>query len=177
MKKKKKLSGIILFVAAFLITLGVSYQIFNNREVYRIAKVNKLKVVFDDEDYLKITNLKSMSDQEGLKLYPYHFSITNLGKDKVLYRIKLIDEKLAKEISRKDFKYNFDSKDLVNKTSLLSKIRNNVLYEGSIKAGEKYSQDFYLRIWIDGNVKKDVSKFSYQGKIKIEAIASNGIGF
>lgn len=172
---RKKIIKIIAFVGLFLIVLGISYQIFNKSYSLELVEKNKIEVVFDDDDYIEIVDLKSLTDEEGLKLFPYHFSITNAGDNNLVYQIKIIDNDLDNTIDKKHIKLNINSEGLIDDTKLLSEIKDNVIYTGKIKAGKKNKQDFYVRLWITSD--KELKNLSYKGKIKVDAIVDNGANF
>jgi len=89
-EKQYKNIIVILIFLGLLLTIGTSYALW--QITLKQADENKLttscfRINFKDKDSINLTDAYPMSDEEGKKLKPYTFTITNTCNTHVAYRV------------------------------------------------------------------------------------------
>ncbi len=177
LQKKAYWSGLAIIMVTILV-LGVSYAWLSltlNGTKNNVIKAGTLALTLDDGTSVGISQLAALpiSDDKGLELTPYTFSLENTGDIDSVYTI-YIDDQAAEEgetaMPDTMVKLNIAKNNTSLKTSLLSGIGahpNRVLDSGTIKPGEKFT--YNLRLWIDSAAGEEVMGTTYRGMIRVEA--------
>ncbi len=156
--------GLIGVVIVLLFVLSVSYAYWMLREVQKNANIITTEcfhLTFEEQSNSNIQLLDAypISDEDGKKLTPYTFRITNQCKMKAKYTLRLeLDE-----ISTMDSKYvkvmlNQNPILKLNEFSEINPIGKNVkvaylMEEMTILPQEEKSYEF--RLWLDGGISSD----------------------
>ena len=177
LQKKAYWSGLAIIMVTILV-LGVSYAWLSltlNGTKNNVIKAGTLALTLDDGTSVGISQLAALpiSDDKGLELTPYTFSLENTGNIDSEYTIYIDDQATEEgETAMPDtmVKLNLAKNNTSLKTSLLSGIGahpNRVLDSGTIKPGEKFT--YNLRLWIDSAAGEEVMGTTYRGMIRVEA--------
>ena len=181
MIKNKNVAKLLLIVGILCSILGVSYALFiknlsgsNNNSLTATC----FNVTFTDQNNIGLTNTYPLLDEEGKKLKPYEFTVTNNCDTFVKYDINLevlntstltnmdyiklmLDDGAPALVSR----YDVTTKTLSNASSAY-KIKSDLYLDA------KESKTYKLRLWLDENVTTEtegVQNKSFASKITVNA--------
>ena len=178
-KKRKMVYGVIVLVSIFLVILGSSYAFWKITFESDTNLVNsqcfKLDFVEQENSNISILEGYPISDEDGKKLTPYTFKITNDCEAKARYTIRLEIDQVStmKEQYIKSMLNNGSIKrvsDLKVTEPSLTNTKSSYILEEKVING-KSEEEYELRLWIDGSVtsdNKEVMNQTFQGKITIE---------
>jgi len=177
LQKKAYWSGLAIIMVTILV-LGVSYAWLSltlNGTKNNVIKAGTLALTLDDGTSVGISQLAALpiSDDKGLELTPYTFSLENTGNIDSEYTIYIDDQAMEDgETAMPDtmIKLNLAKNNTSLKTSLLSgtgEHPNRILDSGTIAPGEKFT--YNLRLWIDSAADETVMGTTYRGMIRVEA--------
>lgn len=160
----------LLIFSIFLMvvmTMAGTYSIFNStekEEEYNTITVGTLKVDYlKDNTNLTLNGTNPISDEDGLKLKPYTFKITNFGSFNASYKIRIVDDqdminedKCQNKLLPKSFiKISINEEEPV----LLENLKNIDYTVATGTLNPKGTIDYEIRMWIDeGKTKKDLTK-------------------
>ena len=157
MKRKKVLMIIGIFIVVCVI-IGVSYAywLFTRNQ----TTMNKLLVgcltlsLSDEQNDINLQKTYPISDEEGAKLVPYSFTITNTCDLFADYTINLeilgestLDSKYIRVMLNNEAVQNLNEYESTT-TSIANSKDSKVLAKGSLGSGD--SVDYTLRLWLDG---------------------------
>jgi len=182
-KNNKKKVLILSVIGVLLIGIAISFaywQVTLQQESTNVVTSECFQINFTDGNGISINDAYPMSEEEGLKLTPYHFTITNICNSRASYQINL--ETLApsgKKLPEKYLKANLmeDDTSMVT-TKLFNEIEVEPTIEGAVKAYRLLSgilnpeeeKSFSLRIWMHEEVTTsdvDSMEATYEGKVSI----------
>ena len=190
MKQEKKLFKhqsaitIIAIIITVTVAIGSSYLLFNRQDKnkeYNAFKEENFEISYVDNgkgngDVLSLVNAVPMSDDDGANQQPYRFNVTNTGKEKAKFVIKLssdyalIDEDdcETRQLSTYYVKYKIDNEEAkilstVETNDYEIYISNNELMPGSSEIHE-------LRIWLVENCPESVRSEHFHGRLEIEQV-------
>ena len=191
----------VLLIAVIGVTYAWLTQTIDKTKT-NVIKAGTLELTYKNESegiYLSGEKAQPVSDEEGKKYTPYKFTLKNTGDFKADYTIYLDDTTTYKDgeeeitIEKDKFMknafvkyrllssntYTTDTKpegtSNIETLQLLSNLEespNRVLEEGILAAGE--SKDYELTLWISSEADNSVVGTTFAGKIRIEAIQSEG---
>ena len=191
----------VLLIAVIGVTYAWLTQTIDKTKT-NIIKAGTLELVYKNESegiYLSGEKAQPVSDEEGKKYTPYKFTLKNTGDFKADYTIYLDDTTTYKDgeeeitIEKDKFMknafvkyrllssntYTTDTKpegtSNIETLQLLSDLEESpkrVLEEGTLAAGE--SKDYELTLWISSEADNSVVGTVFAGKIRVEAIQSEG---
>ena len=191
----------VLLIAVIGVTYAWLTQTIDKTKT-NVIKAGTLELVYKNESegiYLSGEKAQPVSDEEGKKYTPYKFTLKNTGDFKADYTIYLDDTTTYKDgeeeitIEKDKFMknafvkyrllssntYTTDTKpegtSNIETLQLLSDLEESpkrVLEEGTLAAGE--SKDYELTLWISSEADNSVVGTVFAGKIRIEAIQSEG---
>lgn len=164
----KKIIGVILL--CLIIGVGTYFGTLYLDNLRRGGDVN-LTVTFDDTETYTIPSIEKMDEDKALKEWPYMMEVENTGSGKGLYQIIITDEEKS-TISRDKLDYLLYLDDKEISSGKLSKVKDNILYTGSIEGNSK--QKYKLYIWVNSEVEKESV---YEYKLAFNTIKSGGPGF
>ena len=191
----------VLLIAVIGVTYAWLTQTIDKTKT-NVIKAGTLELTYKNESegiYLSGEKAQPVSDEEGKKYTPYKFTLKNTGDFKADYTIYLDDTTTYKDgeeeitIEKDKFMknafvkyrllssntYTTDTKpegtSNIETLQLLSNLEESpkrVLEEGTLAAGE--SKDYELTLWISSEADNSVVGTVFAGKIRIEAIQSEG---
>ena len=181
MIKNKNVAKLLLIVGILCSILGVSYALFiknlsgtNNNSLTATC----FNVTFTDQNNIGLTNTYPLLDEEGKKLTPYEFTVTNNCDTFVKYDINLEVLNTSTLTNMDYIKLMLDdgSPALVSKYGVTTKTLSNASTAYKIKSelylDAKESKTYKLRLWLDENVTTEtegIQNKSFASKITINA--------
>ena len=183
MAKRQLFITLFSILGVTIISLGSAYAVFTSVSKsadYNVIKVGTLNIDFG-EDSSNTINLRGhypMSDEEGLKLKPYVFTITNTGTLTADYEVFIQDDtdmieqdKCSGNQLNKDYiRYKLDTGSPANLSSIAGS--NYKIATGSLEAGSSVTYTLY--VWIREGVGNDVLNKHYHGKIVVNGVNTQG---
>ena len=178
-KKNKIVYGVIVVVSVLLIVLGSTYAYWKITFESKTNLVNSqcFKLNFIEQENSNISLLEGypISDEDGKKLTPYTFQITNDCDAKARYTIRLeLDNSSTMNEQYIKSMLNTGSikkiSDLKTTEPTLVNAKSSYILEEKVINGHS-EEEYELRLWIDGSVtsdNKEVMNKSFQGRITIE---------
>ncbi len=187
-KNKKIIKTLIIIIILLSIALIGTYAYWfttNTQTNSNIVTSSCLKLSFNGENDINITDGYPMTDKEGKGQTPYTFTLTNECVEQTAYTINLETVSKGSKILKDEYiKANLqqDGKDLflnklteehVNEEKIIKDASKAYkLYSGTIepKGSEGATQTFDLRLWMDEGVtleQTDAMNATYEGKITI----------
>ena len=181
MIKNKNVAKLLLIVGILCSILGVSYALFiknlsgsNNNSLTATC----FNVTFTDQNNIGLTNTYPLLDEEGKKLTPYEFTVTNNCDTFVKYNINLEVLNTSTLTNMNYIKLMLDdgSPALVSKYDVTTKTLSNASsaykIKGDLYLDAKESKTYKLRLWLDENVTTEtdgVQNKSFASKITVNA--------
>ena len=181
MIKSKNVAKLLLVVGILCSILGVSYALFiknlsgtNNNSLTATC----FNVTFTDQNNIGLTNTYPLLDEEGKKLTPYEFTVTNNCDTFVKYDINLEILNTSTLTNMDYIKLMLDdgTPALVSKYDVTTKTLSNASTAYKIKSDlyldAKESKTYKLRLWLDENVTTEtegVQNKSFASKITVNA--------
>ena len=183
MAKRQLLVTLFSILGVTIISLGSAYAVFTSVSKsadYNVIKVGTLNIDFgsDSSNTINLRGHYPMSDEEGLKLTPYVFTITNTGTLTADYEVFIQDDtdmieqdKCSGNQLNKDYiRYKLDTGSPANLSSIADS--NYKIATGSLKAGSSVTYTLY--VWIREGVGNDVLNKHYHGKIVVNGVNTQG---
>ena len=183
MAKRQLLVTLFSILGVTIISLGSAYAVFTSvskSEDYNVIKVGTLNIDFgaDSSNTIDLRGKYPMSDEEGLKLTPYVFTITNTGSLSADYEVFIQDDQdmidedncSGNQLNKDYIKYRLDTASPVNLSSIADS--NYKIASGSLEAGGSVTYTLY--VWIREGVGNDVLNKHYHGKIVVNGVNTQG---
>ena len=182
MAKRQLFITLFSILGVTIISLGSAYAIFTSvskSAEYNVIKVGTLNIDFGDaSNTIDLNGKYPMSDEEGLKLEPYKFTIQNTGSLKADYEVFIQDDtdminndNCANNQLNKDYiRYKLDTGTPANLSSIAGS--NYKIATGTLEPGGSVTYTLY--VWIREGVGNDVLNKHYHGKIVVNGVNSNG---
>ena len=183
MAKRQLLVTLFSILGVTIISLGSAYAVFTSVSKsadYNVIKVGTLNIDFgsDSSNTINLTGQYPMSDEEGLKLTPYVFTITNTGTLTADYEVFIQDDTdmieqdncSGNQLNKDYIRYKLDTGSPANLSSIAGS--NYKIATGSLKAGSSVTYTLY--VWIREGVGNDVLNKHYHGKIVVNGVNTQG---
>ena len=183
MAKRQLFVTLLSILGVTIISLGSAYAVFTSISKsadYNVIKVGTLNIDFgeDGNNTIDLSNQYPVSDEEGLTLAPYTFTITNTGTLAADYEVFLQDDENMisedncsdKQLNKDYIKYKLDTKEPAILSSIAAS--NYKLAEGTLQPSG--SVTYVLYVWIREGVGNDVLGKHYHGKIVVNGVNSSG---
>ena len=183
MAKRQLLVTLLSILGVTVISLGSAYAVFTSISKsadYNVIKVGTLNIDFgeDSSNTINLSDKYPMSDEEGLKLTPYVFSIKNTGSLAADYEVFIQDDtdmisqdNCSNNQLNKDYiRYKLDTGSPTNLSSIADS--NYKIASGSLGAGQSVTYTLY--VWIREGVGNDVLGKHYHGKIVVNGVNMSG---
>ena len=183
MAKRQLLVTLFSILGVTIISLGSAYAVFTSvskSEDYNVIKVGTLNIDFgaDSSNTIDLRGKYPMSDEEGLELKPYVFTITNTGTLTADYEVFIQDDQdmidedncSGNQLNKDYIRYKLDTGSPANLSSIAGS--NYKIAEGSLKAGGSVTYTLY--VWIREGVGNDVLNKHYHGKIVVNGVNTQG---
>ncbi len=175
MKKKKEITLITTFLLIIAL-IGITYALLRFQltgERTQVLRIGDLELKLEETgNTLGLESGEPLSDEEGLSLQGFDFTLKNDSTKTVDYTIYLDDVELDNpsdvRINDKNVKYSLDKNGVKGDAKPLTDTGVNperVLEEGSI--GKNQQNDYTLRIWVI-NSQEDITDQVFKAKIRVE---------
>ena len=183
MAKRQLLVTLFSILGVTIISLGSAYAVFTSVSKsadYNVIKVGTLNIDFgeDSSNTIDLSGQYPMSDEEGLKLTPYVFTITNTGTLTSDYEVYIQDDQdmISKDnctnnqLNKDYIRYKLDTGTPANLSSLAGS--NYKIATGSLEPNGSVTYTLY--VWIREGVGNDVLSKHYHGKIVVNGVNVSG---
>ena len=176
MAKRQLFITLLSILGVTVVSLGSAYAVFTSvskSAEYNVIKVGTLNIDFgESSNTINLSGQYPMSDEEGIKLTPYTFTITNTGSIAADYEIFIEDDQdminqegcSNNQLSKDYIRYKLDTGNPANLSSIAGS--NYRIATGTLDAGSSVSYTLY--VWIREGVGNDVLNKHYHGKIVVE---------
>jgi len=184
MKEKKKVLLVLGILITILSVIGVSYALWELNLVQKgqnIISTGCFNVEFTDLDPIHLLKAYPILDEEGMKLNPYQFTITNTCNNEANYQINLeilnnstlTELQYIKEVLTNE--ENVLSSKVLTENTEVDKTLDNAstaykLNTGTLKEGE--SKTFFFRLWMDESTPNNKEIMNKVLNTKITVITS-----
>ena len=180
MNSKKDWSKILLVLGVVIAIAGVSYALWlvtfsstNNNTITATC----FNVSFTDQNNISIEKAYPLLDEEGKKLTPYEFTITNNCDTYVKYDINLeiLNNSTLTNMDYIKLMLDDETPALVSSYDATTKTLNNASTAYKIKTSyldAKESKTYNLRLWLDENVTGEtegIQNNTFASKITVNA--------
>ena len=182
--KKKKVLIIVISIVLILSIIGISYAIWtlnlNQKGFNKIAGSCFSLSLTNEKNNINLVNAYPIINEEGKKLTPYSFTITNTCDLFASYTVNLeILENNTLPIKYISSMINNESiiklSELEDaKTTIDGSVTSKILAKGSLGSGD--SVDYNLRLWMSEDVTPedtDAMNKNFKSKVVITASVSN----
>ena len=180
MAKRQLLVTLFSILGVTIISLGSAYAVFTSisrSADYNVIKVGTLNIDFGEStNTIKLNGEYPMSDEEGVKLTPYTFTITNTGTLAADYEVFIQDDQdmieqdncSGNQLNKDYIRYKLDTGEPTNLSSIEES--NYKIASSSLETGK--SATYTLYVWIKEGVGNDVLNKHYHGKIVVNGVNS-----
>ena len=176
----------LLIFSIFLIiimAIAGTYSIFTStvkEEDYNTMTVGTLKIDYlKDESNLTLNGAYPISDEDGLKMEPYTFKITNSGSLNGSYKVKIVDDQDM--INEDKCQNNLLSKSVIKVSIndevpfLLENLKDSDFTVVSGTLNSKGTIDYKVRIWIDESATNTVLGKHFHAKVVVDSVNLNTV--
>ena len=183
MAKRQLLVTLFSIIGVTVISLGSAYAVFTSvskSKDYNVIKVGTLNIDFgtDSSNTINLSGQYPMSDEEGLKLTPYTFTIKNTGTLTADYEVFIQDDQdmisqdncSGNQLNKDYIRYKLDTGAPANLSSIAGS--NYKIATGSLEPNG--SATYTLYVWIREGVGNDVLSKHYHGKIVVNGVNISG---
>ena len=182
--KKKKVLIIMISIALILSIIGISYAIWtlnlSQKGFNKIAGSCFSLSLTNEKNNINLVNAYPITNEEGKKLTPYSFTITNTCDLFASYTVNLeILENNTLPI--KYISSMINNENIIKlgeledaKTTINGSVTSKILAKGSLGAGD--SVDYNLRLWMSEDVTPedtDAMNKNFKSKVVVTASVSN----
>ena len=178
MAKRQLLITLFSILGVTIISLGSAYAVFTSisrSAEYNVIKVGTLNIDFGDStSTINLNGNYPMTDEEGLQLAPYKFTITNTGTLTADYEVFIQDDTNmisednceGNQLNKDYIRYQLDNGTPANLSSIAGS--NYRIARGTLAPEESVTYTLY--VWIREGVGNDVLNKHYHGKIVVNGI-------
>ena len=182
MKKKKSIIVVIMIVLA-VVLVGTSYalwQITLTQESTNVVTTGCFNIEFKDKNSINLSNVVPVTDEDGKKLLPYEFTLTNTCSTYASYQVNLevLDDSTLTKLSYIDVMLNENEPLSLTKNEIVEKTITNAssaykLDTGRLNGNEE--RTFYLRLWLDEDTptREEVMNKVLNSKITVTLVQNN----
>ena len=183
MAKRQLFITLASILGVTLVSLGSAYAVFTSvskSAEYNVIKVGTLNIEFgaDSSDTIDLSGEYPMSDEEGVTLEPYIFTISNTGTLSADYEVFIQDDQAmiekegcaSNQLNKDYIRYKLDTGSPANLSSIAGS--NYRIARGSLEAGGSVTYTLY--VWIREGVGNDVLNKHYHGKIVVNGVNTQG---
>ena len=188
-KKKKNILVIIVLLIGVVAIIGVSYAIWSlnlTQTGENDIASSCFNITFTDKDNISLQKAYPILDEEGKKLTPYEFTITNTCDSHASFNINLEVLNTTTLTNNDAVKVMISSKtgateteintNLLSSYKTTTKILDNAQASFNLTTGylnAKESKTYTLRLWLDENVgmnTEGVQNAKFSSKVVVTAV-------
>ena len=178
MKDKKIIVLIVLILISIIALIGSSYALLTKsfKSEKLSMQVGTLKVDFTEGNAITMNNAMPMTDENGMSITPYTFTITNSGDVDAYYTVSN-EEELANTLDTNYLKMRLTGSDGYD--SGIKRLKDigtgtyRIVDETSLATGKSVTYKLYL--WISSDADNSVQDKVYKSKIVVSS-TSNRVG-
>mgnify|MGYP001852433483 CR=1 FL=1 len=183
MAKRQLFVTLLSIIGVTVASLGSAYAVFTSVSKsadYNVIKVGTLNIDFgaDSSNTINLSGQYPVSDEEGMKLTPYVFTITNTGTLTADYEVFIQDDTdmigqdncSGNQLNKDYIRYKLNTGSPANLSSIAGS--NYRIATGSLEAGGSVTYTLY--VWIREGVGNDVLNKHYHGKIVVNGVNTQG---
>ena len=176
MAKRQLFVTLLSIIGVTVASLGSAYAVFTSVSKsadYNVIKVGTLNIDFgaDSSNTINLSGQYPVSDEEGMKLTPYVFTITNTGTLTADYEVFIQDDTdmigqdncSGNQLNKDYIRYKLDEGTPTNLSSIAGS--NYRIATGTLAPEESVTYTLY--VWIRAGVGNDVLNKHYHGKIVV----------
>ena len=176
-EKQYKNIIVILIFLGLLLTIGTSYALW--QITLKQADENKLttscfRINFKDKDSINLTDAYPMSDEEGKKLKPYTFTITNTCNTHATYQVNLeiLNNTTLENIGLIKTSFNEKSPSILTDYLTVDNTLENAITSRKLENGYLFPNEektFTLNLWICERIEnqEDIINKMFNSKVTI----------
>ena len=178
MKDKKIIVLIVLILISIMALIGSSYALLTKsfKSEKLSMQVGTLKVDFTEGNAITMNNAMPMTDENGMNITPYTFTITNSGDVDAYYTVSN-EEELANTLDTNYLKMRLTGSDGydsgIKRLKDLGTSTYRIVDETSLATGKSVTYKLYL--WIASDAGNDIQNKIYKSKIIVNS-TSNRVG-
>ncbi|MCI8568271.1 MAG: hypothetical protein HFG48_03020, partial [Bacilli bacterium] len=156
-KNNKKMIIVIMIVLSLVLIFGVSYalwQITLRQTDENVITTGCFKIDFKDENPINLQEALPITDEDGKKLVPYEFTLTNTCNSYANYQVNLevLDNTNLENLDYIKVQYEEESPNLLTSNEVVEKTLSNAkssykLATGYLEKNEEVT--LHLRLWLD----------------------------
>lgn len=181
MKRKSSIYFTLGFILILLFFMAISYGFWKYEFLqsnWNTGSTPCLKMNFEEKNEgIQLLEAYPLNDEEGRKLTPYIFTVTNTCKDVASYQVNLeniLHDKKELPLSYVKVKLNGNTPNILNHHTKVEPYLENAKEAYKLTTGvlkEDESVTYELRLWLDESTpaSKEVSEASFLSKITIAA--------
>jgi len=185
MKNKKITIAILSVIVLVLVMIGITYAywlVTRTQTKENVISTGCIDINLTNEaNDIVLTSQYPMSDEEGMELVPYTFTISNTCNNSVNYEIALesmgteenvLSDSTIKAVLNENVPRKLAYYDVVDPT-VAEAYESHALEAGTLEGSgdEGASKTYNLRLWVDANA--DISEMNKTFASKISVTASN----
>ena len=170
----------VVFIMSLIIIVlsSFSYAFYLNVDntLENVATTECIKITYVDKDDINIEKTYPLSEEEGSKLTPYEFTITNVCTSLEDYQVNIetLNESTIQTSNIRVKLDNNESSILGNKEEVLNYVNSDIKESRKIETGilnANGSRTYKLRMWIDeDSTVEETANKEYKSKVVIMAV-------
>ena len=178
----KKRTAIMLLILLCIMLLGTSYALWQltlKQETTNRITTGCFNVEFSDKNPITLDNAYPISDEEGKKLTPYTFTITNTCDTLVKYQINLDILNTTTLVNHSYIKtiFNDNSPNILSETEIVNTTIENANTSYNLETGvlaKRGSKSFDLRLWMNETTPatEEAMNKTFESKIVVNTVQS-----
>ena len=155
-KRKKKVLVVLVLIGLFML-IGTSFalwQITLRQTDENVITTGCFKIDFKDENPINLQEALPITDEDGKKLVPYEFTLTNTCNSYANYQVNLevLDNTNLENLDYIKVQYEETTPNLLTSNELVEKTLSNAkssykLATGYLEKNEEVT--LHLRLWLD----------------------------
>lgn len=166
---------VIMLLAFIIVIIALTAAVFSYSKpgtVENKITLGKLELTLTEGNAITLNDTYPMTDDDGVKLTGFTFSLKNTGSTASTYSIYLDDVSVDSGDTRlndKYIKYSFTKDSVVGSAKPLTDLGTNqqrVLDTGTIAKNTTIS--YNLKLWVSSDIDADIGGQVWKGKLRIE---------
>lgn len=175
MKDKKIIALIALVLISIVVLIGSSYALLTKsfKSEKLSMQIGTLKVDFTEGNAITMDNAAPMTDENGMNITPYIFTITNSGDVDAYYTVSN-EEELTNTLDTNYLKMRLTGSDGydsgIKRLKDLGASTYRIVDETSLAIGKSVTYKLYL--WISSDADNSVQDKTYKSKIVVSSTSN-----